>query len=88
MDDKSTGKKQRIVYQIIEKPGREKAVWMKLGVAYVNQDQSINVYLDAIPYGGKLQIREEDVRPRQANSDERAPATRHGSFELDGGTIQ
>ena len=74
MDDKSNGKKQRTVYQIIEKPGREKAVWMKLGIAYVNQDQSINVYLDAIPYERKLQIREEDVRPRHTSDDKREPA--------------
>ena len=65
MDDKSSsGKKQRTVYQILEKPGRDKAVWMRIGVAYVNHDQSINVYLDAIPYERKLQIREEEVRPR------------------------
>lgn len=87
MDDKSSGKKQRVVYQIIEKPGREKAVWMKLGVAFVNHDQSINVYLDAIPYGGKLQIREEDVRPRQANNEERVSSTLQPTFDV-GGTIQ
>ena len=87
MDDKNSGKKQRVVYQIIEKPGREKAVWMKLGVAYVNQDHSINVYLDAIPYAGKLQIREEDARPRHANNEERKPPALQPTFDV-GGTIQ
>ena len=86
MDEKSNGKKQRVVYQIIEKPGREKAVWMRLGVAYVNHDQSINIYLDAIPYERKLQIREEDVRPRQASNDAHAPALQP-TFDL-GGSIQ
>ena len=87
MDDKSSGKKQHYVYQIIEKPGRERAVWMKLGIAFVNQDQSINVYLDAIPYERKLQIREEDVRPRQASNDAHAPATAPGAFDI-GRSIQ
>ena len=83
----STGKKQRVVYQIIEKPGLKKAVWMKVGVAFQNQDQSINIYLDAIPYERKLQIREEDVRPRQDDANKRAPAMPQPSFDL-GGTIQ
>ena len=87
MDDKSSGKKQRTVYQIIEKAGREKPIWMRLGVAYVNQDQSINVYLDAIPYERKLQIREEEVRPRQNSEDKREPATLQPSFDL-GRSIQ
>jgi hypothetical protein len=87
MDDKSSGKKKRVVYQIIEKPGREKAVWMKLGVAYVNQDQSINVYLDAIPYAGKLQIREEELRPHTVGHEERKPPMLQSSFDA-GGTIQ
>jgi hypothetical protein len=83
----STGKKQRNVYQIIEKPGMAKPHWMKVGVAYLNQDQSINVYLDAIPYERKLQIREEEVRPRQDDANKRAPAMPQPSFDL-GGTIQ
>ena len=85
MDDKSSsGKKQRIVYQIIEKPGRDKAVWMRLGVAYVNQDQSINVYLDAIPYERKLQIREEELRPRQPSNEARRPAAPEPTFDFGG----
>jgi hypothetical protein len=86
MDDNSTTKKQRVVYAIIEKPHLKKAVWMKLGIAHVNQDHSINVYLDALPMGGKLQIREEDVKPRYGG-DTRAPAASQPSFEMDG-TIQ
>ena len=88
MDDKqSSGKKQHYVYQIIEKPGREKAVWMRLGVAFINQDQSINVYLDAIPYERKLQIREEDVKPRQPSNEPRRPAAPEPAFDF-GGSIQ
>ena len=87
MDDQgTTTKKQRVVYAIIEKPHLKKAVWMKLGVAHVNQDQSINVYLDALPMGGKLQIREEEVKPRWSG-DARTSAPSQPGFEMDG-TIQ
>jgi hypothetical protein len=46
--------------------------WMKCGRAYSNTDQSINVYLDALPRGGewKFQLREldeEDLRRRESN---------------------
>lgn len=80
MDEKQD-RKQRTVYTIIEKPGR-KPFWMKIGIAHVNHDQSWNVYLDAMPFDRKLQIREEDLRPR-ANAGEHgaAPAA---SFEFGG----
>jgi len=44
--------------------------WMRLGSAFTNKDESINVYLDALPLAGKevtLQLRElteEDLRER------------------------
>lgn len=45
--------------------------WMRLGSAYRNKDNSINVYLDAIPKGPNLQFQlreldEEDLRRREA----------------------
>ena len=86
MDDNGTTKKQRVVYAIIEKPHLKKAVWMKLGIAHVNQDHSINIYLDATPMGGKLQIREEEVRPRFSRRRARAHR-REPTFDM-GGTIQ
>jgi hypothetical protein len=85
MDDNGTTKKQRVVYAIIEKPHLKKAAWMKLGIAHVNQDQSINVYLDALPMGGKLQIREEEVKPRYNRDETRAPS--QATFDV-GETIQ
>jgi hypothetical protein len=45
------------VYHISEKEDG-KHVWTKVGVALINQDGSINVFLDALPVDGKLQIRE------------------------------
>ena len=43
--------------------------WMKCGSAHTNKDDSINVYLDAMPRDLKFQLREldeEDMRRRDA----------------------
>jgi hypothetical protein len=57
MDDS----KRKKVLCPISKDG--KTYWMKLGVAFVNQDNSINVYLDGLPTNGKLQVRDWDDGP-------------------------
>lgn len=36
--------------------------WHRLGSAFVNNDGSINLYLDALPVNGKLQVRAEEER--------------------------
>ena len=46
------------VYVIIERDKLEKPVFRRIGTAFVNRDSSINVYLDAVPIGGKLHIRD------------------------------
>ena len=35
----------------------EKSLWVKIGMAFLNRDQSINVLLDAYPRDGKVQLR-------------------------------
>jgi hypothetical protein len=41
------------------KEGKEKAsLWTKIGSAFSNKDGSMNIYLNALPLNGKLQIRE------------------------------
>ncbi len=63
--------KMKIVYVISER--NSKSYWNRVGVAFVNNDGSINVKLDAVPVSGELQIRDyvakEDVGPfsRAAN---------------------
>ena len=47
----------KVVYTIVER-GRGRRVWLRVGVAFVNRDQSLNVRLDAIPISGQLHIRE------------------------------
>jgi hypothetical protein len=53
----------KVVYTVVERG--EKRFWLRVGTAFVNRDQSINVKLDAAPTNGTLQIREPDDRPRE-----------------------
>lgn len=46
------------VWSIRDGEGERKAYWKHVGRAYPNRDGSINVFLDALPLGAKLQIRE------------------------------
>jgi len=44
--------------------------WMRCGSGFTNKDDSINIYLDAIPKDMKFQLREfdeEDLRRREAS---------------------
>jgi len=45
------------VFHITEREGK-KSVWSKVGIAFVNRDNSLNVILNTIPIDGKLHIRE------------------------------
>jgi hypothetical protein len=43
--------------------------WMRLGSAFTNRDDSLNIYLDALPKSFQLQLREldeEDLRRRES----------------------
>jgi len=85
-------KQHKAVFAIIEKPGG-RSVWMKVGIAFTNSDQSLNIYLDAIPFDRKLQVRDEDVRPRTQSTGSYERTQSAGSYErallpLDGGSIQ
>lgn len=55
----------KVIAPIEKKDGS--TFWMRVGTGYPNKDQSINLYLDAMPFNHKLQIREveeEDLQPR------------------------
>lgn len=47
-----------------------KTYWMRVGSAFENVDGSTNVYLDAYPANGKLQIRDLDERDDRKRPDE------------------
>ena len=50
---------RRAVYTIIESESEgRKSRWIRVGIAFVNRDGSLNVLLDALPVNGKLHIRD------------------------------
>ena len=51
------------VFTIVERKD-QKPFWLRIGTAFVNKDESLNVYLDALPVNRELHIRES--KPKEA----------------------
>lgn len=49
----------KVVYTIVQRPRDGRKFWLRIGAAFENADGSINVYLDALPVNGQIQIREQ-----------------------------
>jgi hypothetical protein len=64
--------KMKIAYVITQRKDRN--FWNRVGVAFVNNDGSINVKLEAVPVSGEIQIR--DYQPRDEFG---TPSTRNHS---------
>ena len=45
----------------IERDG--KTFWLRVGAAFQNKDSSWNLYIDAMPFNGRLQLRDWDEQP-------------------------
>lgn len=73
----SPPKNKRVAYTVIER-SEGKSYWLRVGTAFENRDGSLNVYLDAIPVNGRLQIRE--YPPDDAN----VANNGHGNSERNG----
>jgi len=58
-------KNLQAVYTVIKKADG-KDLWLRVGSAFPNRDGSMNVFLDAMPVNGKLQIREYQPRDNTA----------------------
>jgi len=58
-------KRMKVLCPVQRNDDSKKAVWRTLGIAFENKDGSINVYLDAYPVNGKLQLREFDDDDRR-----------------------
>ncbi|WP_428264399.1 hypothetical protein [Haliangium sp.] len=56
-----------------------KTHWIRVGNAFVNRDGSTNVYLNAYPTSGKLQIRELDERAPPQDDLHLAPPAVNGA---------
>jgi hypothetical protein len=51
------------VYTIVEREGQEKNRWVRVGIAFVNRDQSLNIRLNALPVNGLLHVRDPQPFP-------------------------
>ena len=59
------------VFVIADGDESRKARWTRIGVGFVNSDESINIILDAVPTNGRLHVRDRRVRPSQTDNKER-----------------
>jgi len=59
--------------------------WMKCGSAHTNKDDSINIYLDAVPRDLKFQLRELDEEDLRRREQYRASSTAGGGGSGGGG---
>jgi hypothetical protein len=66
----------RKIYKVIVPVDRKdgKTHWVRVGSAFPNRDESINIYFDVIPMEKKIQIREldeDDLRRRDGDASPR-----------------
>jgi len=62
------GQTLKDVFVITERDGEEKDHWTRIGVAFVNRDDSLSVVLDAIPLTGRLHIRDRRITKKQSSN--------------------
>ncbi|HLV67642.1 MAG TPA: hypothetical protein VKY73_17605 [Polyangiaceae bacterium] len=67
--------RMKIAYVITSRNGKN--FWNRIGVAFVNQDGSINVKLEAVPVNGEIQIRDYVPRDEASSSMFRARSNGH-----------
>lgn len=63
ISEKAETNHRNAVYTIIERGEDQKPRWVRIGIAFVSRDGSLNVILDAVPVSGKLHVR--DFRERE-----------------------
>jgi len=74
----------KIVYAIIERGSNRH--WLRVGLAFVNTDGSLNVRLDAMPFNGQLQIRDQttatQAKPDEPNPSSSSAAAKKGNVTI------
>lgn len=68
--------KLKIVYVITKRD--KKSYWNRIGVAFVNQDGSLNVKLEAVPVSGEMHIRDFNPREDSVTPLARGPVSTNG----------
>lgn len=57
------------VFLISDRGENQQGAWSKIGVAFVNKDESLNVVLDAVPVTGKFHIRDRKLQNNKIEKD-------------------
>lgn len=57
--------KVKDVFAVSDRGEEGKSYWSKIGVAFVNKDDSLNVVLDCVPMTGRIHIRDRSVNQTQ-----------------------
>lgn len=67
IEEESVKQEQRKAWDVfhITEHVAGKPRWVTIGIAFLNRDQSINVFLDAFPKDGKIQLRDRNERKQQ-----------------------
>lgn len=59
---------KKAVFTVVR--SNDKSRWVRVGIGFINRDGSMNLYLDALPANGELQVRDwesdEQYRERRA----------------------
>ncbi|MCB9638988.1 MAG: hypothetical protein H6727_08820 [Myxococcales bacterium] len=58
-DDARQERTRQAVYTIIDQKNSDKGYWLRIGTAFFNRDNSLTVYLNALPTNNRLHIRDE-----------------------------
>lgn len=66
-------RRKKVLCPVETKDG--KTYWMRVGTGFINADGSTNLYLNAYPISGKLQIRDYDPEDLQRMHARRAAGT-------------
>jgi hypothetical protein len=69
-DERRTNVKDVFAIYESKTEGRERSQWVRVGVAFENEDGSLNVLLDALPLRGRLQIRNREGDGARAREQE------------------
>jgi len=73
------------VFAIVERGQGQKAIWIRVGAAFINQDGSLNIRLDAVPLTGTLQVRERRSDQQRQPSGEPRGGYRDEPYRGDNG---
>ena len=61
-----TKKPAKAVFTVIDGKNLDRPIFRRIGTAFINRDESLNVILDALPVSGRLHIRDAEVRRKGA----------------------